>query len=225
MEHPFHFAAHVRRALVQMPDTATVGSFASDLYLACACLIGVARSSETFVARYQQLIRRVAGKVPDATAARFSRKAHGPVVGRRPPRPVERLRRPIRVGPLAGGGIPRSALQIVANSVTGGRRHAAYSEPEGRPTRRTWPSSARYMAPFQDALRDHARRCPETDHMLRCCCSIEERARRTEIGERLGVFTIDTRVRSPKSGRHVRRTSKLRSDKTISMSLVELDTK
>ena len=123
-----------------MPDTATVASLcAEDLYLACACLMGVPRSSETFVARYQQLIRRVAGEkiCPDANAAEIQQEVLTDLlVGSATSAP--------QLSAYAGRSALARWLEVVSHraalqSLRSERSRVAvvmraYSEPEGRPT-------------------------------------------------------------------------------------------
>ncbi len=211
-----------------MPDTATVGSLCvEDLYLACACLMGVGRSSETFVARYQQLIRRVAGKVcPDATAAEIGQEVLTDLlVGSATSAP--------QLSAYAGRSALARWLEVVSHraalqSLRSERSRVAvvmraYSEPERRPT----PTDmalfrARYMDAFQDALKTALEGAPKQDRAVLRLYFIEN-VPVEQIGKRLGISQSSASRWLAKA-----RTGVLDDVKTIlarhfGMSLVELE--
>jgi RNA polymerase sigma-70 factor (ECF subfamily) len=167
------FARHLQLVFGEgatAPDLAALAM--EDLYLACACAIGVSGAAEVFTARHGAAVRAaIARIVRDADAAEIEQRlAHDLLVGS--------LDGPPRIGRYAGRSPLERWLAVVAqrealtwlreNRAEARARNAAAAEPA--PGGNVHPEVAflkeRYRGDFERALREALERVAERERVL-----------------------------------------------------------
>jgi RNA polymerase sigma-70 factor (ECF subfamily) len=187
------FARHLARATIRMPDGAAPSALAAeDLYLACACAVGVPGAVNALVEREGPLIRRsIARIVKHSNTEEIEQALLADLVVGSPTSPPE-------IGAYAGRAPLARWLEVVAQraALRWLRDERARTEVKTRAAREPQPPTEttaetamfreRYSDDFERAMKDALARAPEQDrailrlHMLHNV-SVEK------IGQVLGV--------------------------------------
>jgi RNA polymerase sigma-70 factor (ECF subfamily) len=190
---PGVFARHLARTMARMSDGGTVGALGGeDLYLACACLANAPRASETFVARYGPLVRRIVNKVcRKGGAAEVEQDVLAQLLVGSPSSPPE-------LGAYAGRASLGRWLEVVVHRTALRRRRTERAQAglvrrvgaEPIPRNQTPSDEAlfrdKYIDDFHQALRDALHRAPEKDRALLRLHFVEN-IKVERIGKMMGV--------------------------------------
>jgi RNA polymerase sigma-70 factor, ECF subfamily len=167
------FARHLARAMTRMSDGATLLTLAAeDLYLACACLVGVPGAAMVLIGQYRPVIRRAIERtVPKPNAEEIEQGLLANLLVGSPARPPE-------IGDYAGRAPLSRWMEVVAQRAALGwlrteRAQATlpfrvgFEPPLGRDT----PIDAaffreRYRDDFEESLKEALRRAPEQDRAV-----------------------------------------------------------